>query len=96
MDTVKTMMEDVLEPEESDSDDSFTQGTRERQILKNEAVGEQLIIENVKQRLKVRLYVVYETENAQVQKLNIQQIYTLSLHILYATLETWQFKELSN
>lgn len=83
VDTVKTMMEDVLEPEESDSDDSFTQGTRERQILKNEAVGEQLIIENVKQRLKV-------------QKLNIQQIYTLSLHILYATLETWQFKELSN
>ncbi|KAK1443114.1 hypothetical protein BgAZ_306320 [Babesia gibsoni] len=82
-DAEQAEMENILTMSDSDSEDSLMDNAEDESVPITQTVGEQLIIDRLKQRLKV-------------QKLTAQQIYTLSLHILNATLSPWQIQDLTS
>ncbi|GBE61197.1 CBS domain -containing protein, putative [Babesia ovata] len=83
VDNSKTLLDDILSLEESDDGESPRLNQPDKALLNHNESAEQALVEKVKKRLKV-------------QKLDIKQVYTLSLHVLSAQIEQEQFIKLVN
>ncbi|CDR95644.1 hypothetical protein, conserved [Babesia bigemina] len=81
--STKTLLDDILSLEESDDRESPRLSQPDKAPLNQNESGEQEVAEKVKKRFKV-------------QKLDVKQVYTLSLHVLSAQIEQQQFIELVN